>query len=63
MFQLLFWYNTENVDKMFVENVAIRCSNCGKLTGNINISTGEYQESDKKIEIGCQNIAKDKKIV
>ena len=40
MFQLLFWYNKENVDKMFVENAAIRCINCGKLTGismkNIN---------------------------
>ena len=45
MFQLCFWYNKENVDGKFVENVAIRCSNCGKSTGiytkNINTNYNE----------------------
>ena len=29
-FQLRFWYDTENVEKNVVVNIAIRCSNCGK---------------------------------
>ena len=33
MFQMLFWYNKEHDDQNNVENVAIKCSNCGKETG------------------------------
>ena len=40
MFQLPSWYNIENVEEIFVETVARRCSNFGKETGlymnNIN---------------------------
>ena len=42
IFQLCFWYNKENVDKKFVENVSMSCINCVKSTGiymnNMNIN-------------------------
>ena len=40
MFKISCWYNKGNYDQNKVENIAIRCGNCGKQTGlsiyNIN---------------------------
>ena len=33
MFQMRFWYSKEHYDQNNAENIAIRCSNCGKETG------------------------------
>ena len=33
MFQMNFWYDNEHNDQNNVENIAIRCNNCGKETG------------------------------
>ena len=33
MFQISCWYNKGHDDKNKVENISIRCSNCGKQTG------------------------------
>ena len=33
MFQMRFWYDNEHDDQNNVENIAIRCINCGKETG------------------------------
>ena len=42
MFQMSFWYYKEQDNQNNVENIAIRCSNCGKETGlsmkNMNIN-------------------------
>ena len=32
MFQIICWYNKGHDDQNKVENIAIRCSNCGKET-------------------------------
>ena len=34
MFQMCFWYDTENVEYCIVETIDIRCNNCGEETGS-----------------------------
>ena len=33
MFKVHLWYDNENLEENVVDNIGIRCSNCGKKTG------------------------------
>ena len=33
MFQIRLWYDKENIEGNVMDNIAIRCSCCGKITG------------------------------
>ena len=33
MFKMRLLFDKENIEEIVVENIAIRCSNCGKTTG------------------------------
>ena len=46
MFQIHIWYNKEHYDQNNVENIVIRCSNCGSETG---LSTNNMDTNYKDI--------------
>ena len=33
MFNMSMWYYNENIEENVVDNIGIRCNNCGKTTG------------------------------
>ena len=50
MIQISFCYEKENVEENVMENIAIRCSNCGKTTGLYIYHDHQYQDFASIIE-------------
>ena len=47
-FNMCLWYDNENLEENMLDNIVIRCSNCGKTTG-LSVKNANYKDMVTKL--------------